>query len=273
MEKKDNKYIKKIIVNGITFTRVLATFSMPFLVSSLTATQFLLLIGSILLTDFVDGQLARRFGVSTMFGSLLDMGSDKLFGMALLLVLSFTYPVMAIPLALELGIGYINTKSVLKGNKAKSSMIGKSKMWIVGLSTASLLMIGATPEISEYLSNVTVNPYSFCPRATEKILDYLKKLFEFVNNNKEIIANSAISASIISETVTLGDYVKDYNKVKDYEKKKLIDELKRYKKYLKEYGLKDYMKEVMINEEYHEQTNDDPLVKKLMPNKNKRVDK
>ena len=225
------------------------------------------------ITDFVDGQLARRFGVSTMFGSLLDMGSDKLFGMALLLVLSFTYPVMAIPLALELGIGYINTKSVLKGNKAKSSMIGKSKMWIVGLSTASLLMIGATPEISEYLSNVTVNPYSFCPRAIEKNLDYLKKLFEFVNNNKEIIANSAISASIISETVTLGDYVKDYNKVKDYKKKKLIDELKRYKKYLKEYGLKDYMKEVMINEEYHEQTKDEPLIKKLMPNKNKRVDK
>ena len=29
------------------------------------------------------------------------------------------------------------------------------------------------------------------------------------------------------------------------------------------------MKEVMINEEYHEQTKDEPLIKKLMPNKNK----
>jgi len=32
-------------------------------------------------------------------------------------------------------------------------------------------------------------------------------------------------------------------------------------------------KEIMLNEEYHKKTQDEPLIKKLMPNKNKVVDK
>ena len=33
-------------------------------------------------TDFLDGALARHWDVSTIFGSLLDMGADKIFGIA-----------------------------------------------------------------------------------------------------------------------------------------------------------------------------------------------
>ena len=33
------------------------------------------------------------------------------------------------------------------------------------------------------------------------------------------------------------------------------------------------MEEILLNEEYHEKTLDEPLIKKLMPNKNKVVDK
>ena len=69
------------------------------------------------------------------------------------------------------------------------------------------------------------------------------------------------------------DYSRDYNKIKDNESKKLLEELKRYKEYIKDYKLKKYMQDIMLNEEYHEKTVDEPLIKKLMPNKNKVVDK
>ena len=123
-------------------------------------------------------------------------------------------------------------------------------------------MIGASPEISLALEN-----YSGTLR------DFGKNIADFFINNKEIIENTAIPATIAAEVATLVDYSRDYNKIKDNESKKLLEELKRYKEYIKDYKFKKYMEEIMFNEEYHEKTVDEPLIKKLMPNKNKVVDK
>lgn len=257
-----SKNTKKWIVNGLTFSRVITTMLMPVLCTIMSATSFMLLVGAVLFTDFLDGQLARRWDVCTLFGSLSDMGADKLLGISLLIVLAFSYPIMAIPAALEVLIASVNTKSVLKGNKAESKFIGKSKMWVTGISMASLLMIGASPEISNALeaSNGTIK-------------EMIKSITDFFVTNKKIIENTVIPATILSETATLIDYAKDYDKVKDNESKKLLEELKKYKEYIKDYKFKKYMEEIMFNEEYHAKTVDQPLVKKLMPNKNKELDK
>ena len=111
MEKK----IKKIIVNGLTLSRIGATILLPVLIGSLSAISFLLLMGAILFTDCLDGLLARKWKVSTLFGSLADMTADKIFGIAMLVVLSTMYPLMLIPLSLEVLIGTININNTLHG--------------------------------------------------------------------------------------------------------------------------------------------------------------
>lgn len=257
-----DKNTKKWIVNILTSLRVVGTLILPVLCTCLSSTAFLLIVGAILFTDFLDGKLARRWDVSTLFGSLLDMGADKLFGISILIVLAFTYPIMAIPAGLEILIASVNIKSVLKGNKSKSKWSGKIKMGVSFFSVLSLLMIGASPELSVILENISGT-----------IKDMLKNITEFFINNKETIESIAIPATIVAETVTLADYAKDYSKIKDNESKKLLEELKKYKEYIKDYKFKKYMKEIMFDEEYHENTVDEPLVKKLMPNKNKVVDK
>jgi len=286
-----DKNIKKWIVNILTFTRVITTMLMPVLCTYMSSFSFLLLIGAVLFTDFLDGQLARHWEVCTLFGSLSDMGADKLLGISLLIVLASTYPIMAIPAGLEILIASVNTKSVLKGNKAKSKWTGKIKMGVSFFSLLSLLMIGASPEIKELLSKIDIETFknilinnnidngliNKIAGACDTALKYIKesgiKMTDFFTNNKVVIENTVIPATIAAETATLIDYAKDYNKIKDNESKKLLEELKKYKEYIKDYKFKKYMKEIMFDEKYHEKTVDEPLIKKLMPNKNKEVDK
>jgi len=286
-----SKNTKKWIVNGLTFSRVVTTMIMPLLCTIMSPTSFMLLIGAVLFTDFLDGQLARHWEVCTLFGSLSDMGADKILGISLLIVLAFTYPIMAIPAGLEILIASVNTKSVLKGNKAKSKWSGKIKMGVSFFSILSLLMIGASPEIKELLSKIDIETFKnilinynidnslinkiagACDTVLKFIKEYGTKMTEFFVNNKVAIENTVIPATIVAETATLVDYARDYNKIKDTESKKLLEELKKYKEYIKDYKFKKYMKEIMLNEEYHENTVDEPLIKKLMPNKNKVVDK
>jgi len=234
MKKKGNKKLKKYIVNGITLTRVLTTIAMPFLFTALSSTMFLVLIACVLLTDFVDGFLARKWNVSTLFGSLADMGADKLLGIAILSVLSLAYPIMLLPLTLELLIGNINMNNTLKGDIGKSSQIGRIKMWVIGIGMASLLMIGATPEISGYLSNIKIDETTFkelieklqeilntnnetltkisvnvdniTQEMKETALEVVKDSIDFINNNRKTIENVAISTSTIAELVTAIDY-------------------------------------------------------------------
>ena len=75
---KDNKKAKKVIVNGLTLSRVAGTIAMPVLFNTLSAPIFLLVVAAILFTDCLDGILARHWRVSTIFGSIADMGADKL---------------------------------------------------------------------------------------------------------------------------------------------------------------------------------------------------
>ena len=52
---KDNKKAKKVIVNGLTLSRVAGTIAMPVLFNTLSAPIFLLVVAAILFTDCLDG--------------------------------------------------------------------------------------------------------------------------------------------------------------------------------------------------------------------------
>ena len=119
----------KILVNSITFTRVIGTFLMPFVYKNLSPDNFIIYIVLLLLTDSIDGCLARRLKASTLFGALLDTLADKLLAFATIIVLANVYKTMWMPLILEVLITFINVNTGTKGAHIESSMLGKIKKY------------------------------------------------------------------------------------------------------------------------------------------------
>ena len=60
----------KIFVNILTIIRLIATFVLPIIWKSFSPLWILIFVICILLTDFLDGFLARKFKVSTLLGSI-----------------------------------------------------------------------------------------------------------------------------------------------------------------------------------------------------------
>lgn len=124
----------KIFVNILTIIRLIATFVLPIIWKSFSPLWILIFVICILLTDFLDGFLARKFKVSTLFGSILDCFADKLFGIAIILVIATYYKSFYLVLMMELIIAGINIFAAFKGAYTKSSLLGRAKMWVLGLA-------------------------------------------------------------------------------------------------------------------------------------------
>lgn len=258
-DKKINKTVEKTIVNGLTLSRVAGTIAMPMLFNSLSAPVFLLVVAAILFTDCLDGILARHWKVSTIFGSIADMGADKLFGFAVLVVLSTMYPVMRIPLILETLIAGVNIKAAENNSIAKSSEIGRIKTWVMGLSMCSLLMTGLSPELATSLESVniqTINP------AMNELLNLIKeignKILDFVNQNKQTIESIATTAAITSESIVATDYTIKSIKVKDKnsESYKWADIITKKKFW-------QHLRKIVFDEKYYEATKEQPFIEKI----------
>lgn len=258
---KKNTKVKKIIVNGLTLSRVAGTIAMPLMINTLSAPIFLLVVAAILFTDCLDGILARHWKVSTIFGSLLDMGADKLFGFAVLITLSTMYPIMSIPLILETLIAGVNIKAAENNSVAKSSEIGRIKTWVMGLSMCSLLMTGLSPELATSLESVNIQTIS---PAMNELLYLIKeignKVLNFVNQNKQTIESIAATASITAESIVATDYTIKAIKGKDKNSNTYkIAELIKNKKFV------EYAKKVLFDENYYKETKDMPILEKLCP--------
>lgn len=267
--KKDNKTLKKMIVNGLTLSRVAGTIAMPVLFNVLSAPAFIATIAAILFTDFLDGQLARKWEVSTIFGSVADMAADKLFGVAVLIALATIYPVMYIPLGLEVLITGINTFSAKQGAIAKSSELGRIKTWVIGLSMCALLITGMSPELIECLKNIKVsnlndiintNPYNIIEALKGEFKIVLTNILEKFNENKSTIETVAKTAAITSEALVATDYaIKNIKNPNKDSKTYKLSELIKNKQY------RDYIKKVWLDEKYYKETIDMPLLEKLTP--------
>lgn len=124
----------KIFVNILTIIRLISTFILPIIWKKFSPLWILIFVICILLTDFLDGFLARKFKVSTLLGSILDCFADKLFGIAIILVIATYYKSFYLVLMMELVIAGINVIAAFKGAYTKSSFLGRAKMWILGLA-------------------------------------------------------------------------------------------------------------------------------------------
>ncbi len=229
-----------IIVNSITLTRVLGTFIMPLVCQFLSTTELTIYLACLLLTDAIDGFLARKFKASTIFGSLLDAAADKLLGIATLAVLSQYYKIMIIPIFTETLIMLINTQGALRGSTTESSTLGKIKTWVLGLSMVLGFCTILAPEIITLVNH-------------KKTLEVIK----YVILHKEIIINSLAFVTVGAGIIVACDYhIQVQNEIKIAAKEGFeIKEIKLKKG-------KELIK-ALFDHDYYQSTRKEPLMIKL----------
>lgn len=173
----------KTFVNALTIIRILATIILPLLWIYIPPIYLLIFVIIILLTDVFDGVLARRFHVQSLFGTLMDAIADKIFGIILLLIIASYHKLFYIILTLELLIAFINFISFFYGATTKSSILGKIKMWFLGIAAACGIIYIFRPTLATIIK--------FCP---------------YLFNNIELIIYIVVGISSGAQIMVFFDY-------------------------------------------------------------------
>lgn len=121
----------KIFVNSITTFRFLYTLFLPILRNKMSDGFFIINIVLLFLTDSIDGTLARKYNVQTIYGSGMDTIADKTLSIVLLFMLSEKIPILSFVLILEVIIFLISISAIFCNKKIKVGLCGKIKMWFL----------------------------------------------------------------------------------------------------------------------------------------------
>lgn len=124
----------KLFVNILTTLRLIFSLILPIFWFNVPNTILILSIILIFLTDFVDGFLARKFKVQTLYGSLLDVVADKALSVILMFLLLNKINIFIYVVLMECLIALINTYGSIIGKQIVSSRVGKKKMWILSIT-------------------------------------------------------------------------------------------------------------------------------------------
>ena len=138
-----------LLVNFITAIRVVGAFLLIPIYLSFGSFWLGIAVLLFISTDSIDGILARLLHASTFFGAAFDALSDKLFNIIVLSIVSFIEPLMFYVLLCEIGILLVSFHSTFKGNKAKTAILGKIKMFILSLSIISILLLSDYPKMMD----------------------------------------------------------------------------------------------------------------------------
>lgn len=190
------------------------------------------------LTDLADGYMARKFKVSSFFGSFLDGAIDKVFLITNLIWLLGITPLAIIPIIFEVLIASTQYLKYQFNFNVKSNKIGKAKMWVAGVTIV------------------------FCNFLVDKnFLNFLgaNLATKVASLNQIALFGTILTPFILSEMATLASYMREFGKEyqeltpeKIEEKKKQDEELA---KEVSEIPLKDFMFENDIYEKYKDSGN------------------
>ena len=246
----------KIFVNSITMTRVIGTFLIPILSIHMKPGILIFYLILLLLTDSIDGMMARRLHVCTLFGALLDALADKLFGIATLCVLAMDYPIMLLPIITETVITLINTNGASRGSSIESSVLGKVKTWVLGICIVLGFCTVYAPDIMHLFNNTTTLGIDFIT------------LFSNVIDHQTLIMNSLSCICAGAGIMVAVDYrLRAKSDIKAAESNGLVAKNVKLK-----HG-KD-MVFALFDEDYYMQTLNEPLLHRLgEENKNERKNK
>ena len=131
---------------------------------------FIITISLLFLTDFIDGKLARKYKVQTIYGSNMDTIADKALSIGLIILLLKKNKYIYLVLLGEIIISIINTLAKLQHKKTKSSLIGKIKTWFL-----SITIILSYINYFKLLKTIYVLPYIIITSLTQIycIVDYI----------------------------------------------------------------------------------------------------
>lgn len=180
-----------LLVNFITSIRMLGVLLLTPLYLTYGGLSIALTNIICFLTDFVDGKLARKYKVSTFFGSIYDALADKMFLIINIVILCSITPWALIPILLEAGIVGVQTIKYKKNYNTKSSILGKIKMGVAGICVVlSNLLIDI--EKLNFLGN--------------KIINKLSKISDAK------MVKSSLLPLVIAQIITLVGYILEMNK-------------------------------------------------------------
>ena len=148
--------MKKYIPNILTSIRLLFAFSIPFLFYFNNHTLLVILLSIAVLSDAIDGMLARKWNVVSETGKVLDIISDK--ALAFTTSISYIFFINKIFILIFIGeiiisstTAYIYTVQKAKNiQKYNSSVYGKGKTAIL-FSTLFLTYISYRFNILEFI--------------------------------------------------------------------------------------------------------------------------
>ena len=232
---------KLIIVNLITISRLIGTIMFPIFVNIIPTIGLIIYLLLLLLTDFIDGILARNWKVSTIFGALLDATADKMFGISTMLVVSMKYPIMFLPILTEIIITSVNICGANHGSGLESSNLGKFKTWIFGLGT--------------FISFLTI--YANDLLLVTNSIKWLNNIFNYLINNSSLAVSYMAFIMMGADIMVTFDY---QAKVKEAVKNAKKEGIKR-----KNYKLKkgNDLKFALFNHNYYIETKKMPLLIRL----------
>lgn len=224
----------KKFVNILTFMRIIATFILPFIWRVLNPLTIIIFVILVLLTDFFDGFLARKFHVQTLFGNILDTVADKVFGIVIILIVSLYYPLYYTIVVLESIIAIVNVIAALKGATTKSSFLGRAKMWVLGVSTVFAIVAIFQKDL---LST-----------------NFLKNIISYIIESEELLIPSSVFVTVGCELMVITDYVRHILKELRNKNEKLVYQFKEEKE----------LKHVLFDTEYFLSHKDIPISKHLL---------
>ncbi|MBR2404749.1 MAG: CDP-alcohol phosphatidyltransferase family protein [Clostridia bacterium] len=151
------------VPNILVYIRILLmpVFVMLYINASDTADYVMAFVVMVLafITDFLDGQIARRFNCVTDLGKIIDPVADKLYQFAVALCLMIKYPAMTsvavVLFVKEISMGIMGLVLISKGGKVfGAKWYGKISTWFVDLSMVFLLL---APLFGLTISNAATN--------------------------------------------------------------------------------------------------------------------
>ena len=217
-----------LFVNFITFLRVIG--SILLIPIYFKYGSFALGIGVLIFvsTDFIDGFLARTLHTSTFFGAIFDALSDKLFNVIVLLLISIKHPIMLLLIVMECIILYVGFNGTIKGNKSRSTILGKLKMIVMSVSIILILLLSEEDKLSSLIN---------------------------ISLNADLIINCLLIITFIFEGATLIDYIRIY--IKNGKKKKVFERDLKDKKEIQR---------MLLSHEFYKENKNEPIEKLVLKN-------
>lgn len=232
---------KILIVNSLTFIRVIGTIILIPLYNILGGKIVGIISLLIYLTDIIDGLLARFWKVSTFFGSLFDGLADKLFTIINFIILYMITPYALIPIIIEILIILVQLFKFSRNLNIQSNIIGKIKVWVLAIC---IVLAFLTSDIQ----NINIISIEF----KEVLINLPDKLLYLI----------LLSPAIVIEVLTLFSYLFEISFPKNIEifvskpQKIKISKLKGKDKWTN-------FKSLWLNPEFYEKHKDDTNLRDL----------